>query len=156
MRRLAKTLGIVESNLQPEINMRKAIFFLVLCMAFSVQAQMETANSGHLDGSEFQYTYEDGSEVVLTFYDGLVKFEFLQGPLAGETDQDLPYRSRVIDDQVYFIDWHNEPVGSFVTLYIDVPRSRIFGSALIWYNSEKPVELFDAAVITRANLEDDA
>ena len=132
--------------------MRKRIFLLSLLMAFSGQAQTETNNTGHLDGSEFQYTYEDGSEVVLTFYDGLVKFKFLQGPLAGETDQDIPYRSRLIDDQVYFIDWHNEPVGSFVTLYIDVPRSRLFGSALIWYKSEKSMELFDAAVITRANL----
>ena len=136
--------------------MRTAIILLILFMTFASQAQTEATGSGHLDGSEFQYTYEDGSEVVLTFYDGLVKFEFLQGPLAGQADQDLPYRSRVIDDQVYFIDWHNEPVGSFVTLYIDVPRSRLFGSALIWYNSDEPVELFDAAVITRADLGEDA
>jgi phenolic acid decarboxylase len=134
--------------------MRKVILLLILFVAFSVKAQTEINNSGHLDGSEFQYTYEDGSEVVLTFYDGLVKFEFLQGPLAGETDRDIPYRSRLIDDQVYFIDWHNEPVGSFVTLYIDVPRSRLFGSALIWYNSDESIELFDAAVITRAELGD--
>ena len=135
--------------------MKIVISLLYLFMTFSIQAQTETPKSGHLDGSEFQYTYEDGSEVVLTFYDGLVKFEFLQGPLAGEKDQDLPYRSRVIDEKVYFIDWHNKAVGSFVTLHIDVPRSRLFGSALIWYNSDKPIELFDAAVITRADLRDD-
>ena len=56
--------------------MRKRLLPLMLFMAFSGQAQSETNNSGHLDGSEFQYTYEDGSEVVLTFYDGLVVFEF--------------------------------------------------------------------------------
>lgn len=132
------------------------LLFLFIPLAVLAQAGPQTVQSGHLDGSEFQYTYEDGSEVVLTFYGGKVKFEFLQGPLAGETDQDIPYRSRAIDDQVYFIDWHNEAVGSFVTLYIDVPRSRIFGSALIWYKSEQPVELFDAAVITRAELGNDA
>ncbi len=136
--------------------MRKVAFFLVLFSAYSIQAQEEIDRPGLLDGSEFQYTYEDGSEVVLTFYDGFVRFKFLQGPLAGETDQDIPYRSRQIDDQVYFIGWHNEPVGSFVTLYLDVPRARLFGSALVWYNSDEPVDLFDAAVITRAELRDDA
>ena len=55
-----------------------------------------------------------------------------------------------IGDDVYFLNWHNKEVGSFPTLYIDIPGQRIFGSALIWYKSEEEmVELFDSAVITR-------
>ncbi len=113
-------------------------------------AQDASISSDQLDGYEFQYTYEDGGEVILTLYNGLVKFEWIQGPMKGAKGEDLPYRSRLIDEDVYFLNWHNTEVGSFPTLYIDIPGKRIFGSALIGYKSEEEtVELFDAAVITR-------
>ena len=109
----------------------------------------ETAgDSKALDGMELQYTYEDGGEVVLTFYSGMLKFVFLNGPLAGTTHDDLAYRCRELDEQVFFLRWHNKAVNSFVTLHVDLPRRRIFGSALIWYGTEHEVELFDAALIT--------
>ncbi len=114
------------------------------------------SSSTLLDGVELQYKYEDGGEVVLAFYDGCVRFEFLNGPLAGTKHEDLTYLSRELDEKVYFVRWHNKDVGSYVTLYIDLPRSRVFGSALIWYSSDEPVDLFDAAVISRVSHEDDA
>ncbi len=113
------------------------------------------SSSTLLDGVELQYMYEDGGEVVLAFYDGYVRFEFLNGPLAGTKHEDLAYLSRELDEQVYFVRWHNRDVGSYVTLYIDFPRSRVFGSALIWYSSDNPVDLFDAAVISRVSREND-
>lgn len=113
------------------------------------------SSSTLLDGIELQYVYEDGGEVVLAFYDGYVRFEFLNGPMAGTRHDDLAYLSRELDDQVYLVRWHNKDVSSYVTLYIDFPRSRVFGSALIWYSSDDPVDLFDAAVISRVSREDD-
>lgn len=106
-----------------------------------------------LDGVELQYTYEDGGEVVLAFREGLVSFEFLNGPMEGTRHDNLPYLSRELDEQVFFVRWHNKEVDSYVTLYVDLPRQRVFGSALIWYSSDNPVDLFDAAVITRISRE---
>ncbi|MEM1434270.1 MAG: hypothetical protein AAGG11_09470, partial [Pseudomonadota bacterium] len=102
-----------------------------------------------LDGYELQYRYEDGGEVVLSFYDGLVKCKWLKGPMTGTKQDDLPYQIQAIDEQVFLVRWHNVDAGSFVTLYIDLAGKRIFGSALIGYRSEEPVELFDSATITR-------
>lgn len=112
------------------------------------QIGTDSADSRALDGTELQYTYEDGGEVVLTFYEGQLKFAFLNGPLAGTTHDDLAYRCRELDDGIYFLRWHNTEVNSFVTLHVDLPRRRVFGSALIWYGTENETELFDAAVIT--------
>ena len=111
------------------------------------------SSSTLLDGIELQYKYEDGGEVVLSFYDGHVRFEFLSGPLAGTKFSDLAYLSRALDEQVYLIRWHNKEVGSYVTLYIDLPGKRVFGSALIEYSSDNPVDLFDAAIISRVSRE---
>jgi hypothetical protein len=109
------------------------------------------SSSTLLDGVELQYTYEDGGEVVLCFYNGRVRFEFLNGPMEGTKHDDLAYLSRELDERVYLVRWHNRDVGSYVTLYIDLPRRRVFGSALIWYASDDPIDLFDAAVISRVS-----
>ena len=115
-----------------------------------------SSSASLMDDLELQYRYEDGGEVVLAFHDGCLRFEFLNGPLAGTKHADLPYLARSLDDDVYLVRWHNKDAGSYVTLYIDLPRNRLFGSALIWYSSEEPVELFDAAVISRVSREDSA
>ena len=132
-----------------EARLKSLIAFVLIILPPTALAQSESTTSGQLDGYEFQYTYEDGGEVILTLYDGMVKFVWIQGPMKGNKAQDLPYRSRMIDDDVYFLNWHNKELGAFPTLYIDIPGKRIFGSALIWYRSEEVVELFDSAVITR-------
>ncbi|GAB5415755.1 MAG: hypothetical protein Cons2KO_33580 [Congregibacter sp.] len=115
-----------------------------------------SSSASLMDGLELQYTYEDGGEVVLGFHDGCVRFEFLNGPLAGTKHADLPYLARSLDEDVYFVRWHNKDAGSYVTLYIDLPGDRLFGSALIWYSSDEPVDLFDAAFISRVSREDAA
>ena len=93
---------------------------------------------------------------MLAFYEGCVRFEFLNGPMAGTKHEDLAYLSRKLDEEVFFVRWHNKDAGSYVTLYVDLPRSRVFGSALIWYSSDDPVDLFDSAVISRVSRDDDA
>ncbi|MEM8766089.1 MAG: hypothetical protein AAGE43_01495 [Pseudomonadota bacterium] len=133
-----------------EVNLRAKLLCLLWLVAPAASAEDASISSSQLDGYEFQYTYEDGGEVILTLYDGLVEFEWIQGPMKGAKGQGLPYRSRLIDEDVYFLNWHNKENGNYPTLYIDIPGKRIFGSAVIGYNSEaETVDLFDSAVITR-------
>ena len=102
-----------------------------------------------LNGTELQYTYEDESEVVLSFYDDMLMFEWIKGPFKGTTGRDLSYRSRQIGTGIYLVNWHVVEAGSFPTLYIDIARRRVFGSAIIGYRSAEPFLLFDSAVISR-------
>ena len=132
--------------------MKLVLLLYAILISPALLAEAERSTNTELNGTELQYTYEDGAEVILAFYDDKLKFEWIAGPFKGTKRQDLPYQSRRIDNGVYLINWHDVGPGSFPTLYIDIPSKRVFGSAIIGYRSDEPFVLFDAAKISRVEL----
>ena len=102
-----------------------------------------------LDGTEIQYTYSDGGAVVLTFYNGLLKFLWIAGPFEGATGEDLPYDARAVADDIFLVNWHDLNGPSFVTLVINLQHNTLYSSALLGYQTDEELSLFDEATIER-------
>lgn len=96
-----------------------------------------------------EYTYEDGSSVALNFNNGLVGMEWLSGPFKGAKRSGLKYNYRDLGEDRFLVNWHELEGPSFVTLLIDKGAGKVHGSAIIRYDKEEPIELFDEATISK-------
>ena len=94
------------------------------------------SQSGVLDGAILKYTYAELGTVIVEFYDGLTKFEWIEGPLCGQAAKDFPYLARKFMDQQYIANWHEPDAHAFVTLIIDLQNSRVYSSVLASYSTE--------------------
>ena len=90
-------------------------------------------------------------KVVLSFYDGLLKYRWVAGPFKGRTEIDLAYQSRELREGQYVVNWHDMQNSNFVTLVIDLSRNALQASAILDYGGENELLLFDTAVIERVN-----
>ena len=88
-----------------------------------------------LDGKTIDYTYDGGWRFRVHFYDGLAAYEFLgaSGGNVSNSNADIPYRSRLIRDQLYHIVWHEANIGDLVSLVVDIANGRIYSAALLGY-----------------------
>ena len=68
-----------------------------------------------LDGTEIEYTYPDEGTVVVTFYEGHMKFNWIAGPFRGAAGSDFVYRARQTGLQQYLVNWQEPESGDFVT-----------------------------------------
>ncbi len=102
-----------------------------------------------LDGAELEYSYTDGGAVVLTFYGGLLKFRWIAGPFTGETGEDLAYKVRSVGDDIFLVNWHDTEGQTFVSLVINFQSNKLYSSALLEYQTDQELALFDEATIER-------
>ena len=109
---------------------------------------VETHNH-ELDGAEFEYTYAELGTVVVKFYDGLVKFEWIDGPLGGESGCDFPYRVKRLSTHQYLANWHEPAARGFVTLFIDLSKKRFYSSVLAAYGTEEEQVWLHEATLNR-------
>ena len=126
--------------------------FILLSIVFSIVSLPSLAQNNEfqlLDGTEIEYTYTDGGAVIVTFYDGLVKFRWIAGPNEGATGEDFDYRTHKISDDVYLVNWQMLDAQNFVNLLINFETNMLYGSALMAYATEQEFIIFDEAVITR-------
>ncbi len=104
-----------------------------------------------LDGAELEYTYAELGTVIVNFYDGLVKFNWIDGPLAGESGSDFPYRLTRLSPDQYLANWHEPAARGFVTLFIDLPEKRVFSSVLANYGAEEEQVWLHEATLKRSH-----
>ncbi len=102
-----------------------------------------------LDGYELEYTYTDGGAVVLTFYDGMLKYRWLSGPFEGVEESDKNYQSTMIRDGLYLVNWHDSENSNFVTQAIDLEDNILHATAIIGYGTADEIVLFERATIER-------
>lgn len=97
---------------------------------------MTASESMHLlDGKTIDYTYDGGWRFRVRFYDGLAAYEFLgkSGENVSNSNADIPYRSRLIREDLYHVVWHETNIGDLVSLVIDIANRRIYSAALLGY-----------------------
>lgn len=103
-----------------------------------------------LDGYSFNYQYQTGNAIHMEFYDGKGKYEWVTGPGKGKGNQDIPYRSRKIGDDLYLINWHETGLKDYLTLVFDFKNMTVYSSVIIGYenNPERPTRTaFDGGII---------
>ena len=104
-----------------------------------------------LDGTKMQYTYSEMGTVRTSYADGLISFEWLAGPLAGESGEGFAYHAREVGEGRYFVSWHEPEVPGFVTLYIDFEAAQVYSSVLAAYSTADESIHFDIATIESAS-----
>ena len=80
-----------------------------------------------LDGKVIDYTYDGGWRFRVRFYDGMAAYQFLgdSGESVSNSNEDIPYQSRIIRDNLYHVVWHETNIGDLVSLVIEVENNRI-------------------------------
>ncbi len=59
---------------------------------------MTNSTTGILDGTTMQYTYNELGTVRATYENGCIGFEWLAGPMAGETGSGFAYNAREVGE----------------------------------------------------------
>jgi len=100
-----------------------------------------------LDGITMQYTYGEMGTVRVSYDNGCISFQWVAGPLKGESGEGFTYRARKIEGGQYFVNWHEPDLHGFVTLYIDFDAGVVHSSVLAAYASDNEQIHFDTASI---------
>ena len=72
-------------------------FLITLFILFSFGTEPDTNSSEEknlIDGTSLTYVYEELGTVKLEFSDGMVTYEWLEGPFKGTTGKDFPYEAK--------------------------------------------------------------
>ncbi len=103
-----------------------------------------------LNGKTLVFEYTNGWGFSLSFYDNMVKYQFrrnLTDPESvGARNQDIPYYSRRVGENMYQIMWHESDVKDVVTMLINFNNDTLYAAGLLGYD-EEGYEVFMAASI---------
>jgi len=103
-----------------------------------------------LNGKTLVFEYTNGWGFSLSFYDNMLKYQFrrnLTDPESvGSRNQDIPYRSRKVGDNMYQIMWHESDIKDVVTMLINFNTDTLYAAGLLGYD-EEAYEVFEAAII---------
>ena len=105
-----------------------------------------------LDGTSLTYIYHDLGTVKLDFADGLLTYEWLEGPFKGTIGKDHPYKAKKIAKKIYFVHWFESERSSLVSLVINFKEDSVDSSALLNPTTEEETVLFHHATIQKQKL----
>jgi hypothetical protein len=110
---------------------------------------MHADNTRSLENKTIEYTYTTGDKVILAIGIETLSFEWRGGQLDGTRIGDLLYTCKGTRDGQFLLKWHNLNAKSYVTLLIDIKENKVYGSAIMYYQSDELFEIFDEATITQ-------
>ena len=103
-----------------------------------------------LNGKTLVFEYTNGWGFSLSFYDNKLRYQFrrnLTDPESvGSRNQDIPYYSRLVGENMYQIMWHEPDVKDVVTMLINLNTSTLYAAGLLGYDEER-YEVFEGAII---------
>ena len=121
-------------------------FFGLLMLASNVYSQKEKAEH-LLDSTSFNFHYQTGSGLNVSFEGGLARYEWIAGPRKGNKAQDISYRSRKIGDEMYLVNWDQSDKPDFITMIFDFNKNLMHSSSLIGYGTERQRIVFLAGIL---------
>jgi hypothetical protein len=104
-------------------------------------------NSQTLDGNSVTYKYPELGTVKIDFYNGLLKYEWLEGHFKGVIGEGHTYQSKLIGDQMYMFNWLEKPHYSFITVVLNLGQNTMQSSAILNPQSEQEMSLFHSGNI---------
>lgn len=117
-----------------------ALFSVGLSLAQSETSEENNYQFGQpehfLDGYSMNFQYQNGTAIHMEFYNGKAKYEWVAGPTKGNGNNDIPYRSRKIGDNLYLINWHEIDKKDYLTIVFDFDKMIVHSSILIGYENK--------------------
>ncbi|MGJ8738597.1 MoaF-related domain-containing protein [Zobellia laminariae] len=89
-----------------------------------------------LDGYSLNFQYQNGTAIHFEFYNGMAKYEWIAGPAKGNGNQDIPYRSRKIGNELYLVNWHETGIKDYLTIVFDFEKMIVHSSIIIGYENK--------------------
>ena len=135
------------------------VFALVSAVTFAQSEPLDVFPERQelLNGKTLIFEYTNGWGFSLSFYDNMLRYQFrrdLNNPEGvGSRNQDVPYRSRRVGDNMYQIMWHEPDVKDVVTMLINFNTSTLYAAGLLGYDDNR-FEVFEGAIIQQA-IEDE-
>lgn len=126
----------------------KTRLIAIICTLFfgfsvsAAQQKHETSKSEFgqaehlLDGYSMNFQYQNGSAIHLEFYDGLVSYEWLNGPKKGHGNKDIPYLSKKIGHNQYLVNWHEIGLKDYLTFVFNFDTMVVHATVLVGYENK--------------------
>ncbi|WP_339709354.1 MoaF C-terminal domain-containing protein [uncultured Kriegella sp.] len=89
-----------------------------------------------LDGYTLNFQYQNATAIHMEFNDGLAKYEWVAGPAKGNGNQDIPYRSLKIGENLYLVNWHETGIKDYLTIVFDFEKMIVHSSIIIGYENK--------------------
>ena len=102
-----------------------------------------------LDGTSFEYFYQTGGGLKLSFNDGKLQYVWIKGSRKGNSAKDIPYQSRKIGNDMFIVNWQEPDKPDFVTLVINFEQNVMYSSAILRYGTKEEMIHFNGAIMER-------
>ncbi len=129
--------------------MSKLFFVLVLAQTLAAAAWAQADTGGHvLDGTSVEWGYSNSdARMVVSFADGLGRYEWVAGARAGNRDEEIPYSAREISPNIFLMSWIQTDRPDFISMIFDFNAMTIATTGLIGFNQNDYRFLFMDGVI---------
>ena len=101
-----------------------------------------------LDGTTIDWTYDNSeARMLVSFENGLAKYEWIAGARKGNSDKEIPYNSRELTEGVFLMNWVQPQKPDFISMIFDFNTNKAYSSGLIGYGTERQKNLFLSGVV---------
>lgn len=100
-----------------------------------------------LDKMSFTYQYQSGAAIDISFSKGKLTYQWIAGRNAGKPAKTYSYKSRKLDDGVFYVNWHEPDFKNFITLVYNFNTNNCASSVIVNYGSKNPIMAFEGGII---------
>ncbi|MEM7291233.1 MAG: hypothetical protein AAF412_12840 [Pseudomonadota bacterium] len=124
-----------------------AVTLAMQTFALAAWAQVGTGTH-NLDGTEVNWTYNNNdAQMIVSFADGLAKYEWIAGAPKGNSDSEIPYSSREIAPNVYLMSWVQDDRPDYITMIFNFNDMTIATTGVLRPGTDEERRLFLDGVI---------
>lgn len=124
------------------------LFLLLFIVNHSQAQEIELDQPEHLlDGYSLNYQYQSGDAIYIRFEDGELTYKWIAGSSQGSPTKTLPYQSRVIDEDIFLINWHEKVEKNFITLVLNLKNRMVSSSVIVDYGTKNSFIAFQGGII---------
>lgn len=130
------------------------VLFIFLCTPISAQTErLVQQDECLLDGMSFMYQYQSSAAIAISFSEGELTYQWIEGRNAGKPAKTYPYISRKLGDDMYYVNWHEADLGNFITLVFNFNTNTCASSVIVRYGSDAPITAFEGGIIEQVRRE---
>lgn len=103
-----------------------------------------------LDCYSLNFQYQNATAIHVEFNQGKASYKWVAGPAKGLDNQDIPYRSLKLGNDLYLINWHETGLSDYLTIVFDFEKMIVHSSLIIGYKNkpERPTKtVFRSGII---------
>ncbi len=124
-----------------------SFLFLIACYsAYSQNYKLEQPEH-LLDGYSFNYQYQTGSAIFIEFNSGKLTYQWIAGPSQGNPAKTHAYQSRLIAEDIFLVNWHEEDEKNFITLVFNLKNRVASSSVIVSYGDADAYVAFQGGII---------